>query len=280
LIGPADTRRIASKDFVTEMSWKCSPRKTALPSFFPTEPEDSPFLPRYGHAMRAHFALGPVKGGDCEMMIKASGRSALILATGLFVCFAGPSQAAADADDAALSSESAPGAPIALNRYAQHGSRDWKNHAHRRSHQVALKSSAIKKAADVAAADADSSTAIPAWLVNANAQMTPTDRPASNGGAMVARATDILQAAGDKPTDSPPAAETQIVSADQLNDVDRALQESKPIAVTTGMTSAGKAVTAAGGENSIWDQTSQIGKIFIGFGVLLTMASAARMFMV
>jgi hypothetical protein len=30
---------------------------------------------------------------------------------------------------------------------------------------------------------------------------------------------------------------------------------------------------------SAWDQTSLIGKIFIGFGALLTMASAARMFM-
>jgi hypothetical protein len=32
-------------------------------------------------------------------------------------------------------------------------------------------------------------------------------------------------------------------------------------------------------EGSTWDQTSLIGKIFIGFGALLTMASAARMFM-
>jgi hypothetical protein len=32
-------------------------------------------------------------------------------------------------------------------------------------------------------------------------------------------------------------------------------------------------------ETSVWDKTSLIGKIFIGFGALLTMASAARMFM-
>jgi hypothetical protein len=36
---------------------------------------------------------------------------------------------------------------------------------------------------------------------------------------------------------------------------------------------------ASGKEDSAWDQTSLIGKIFIGFGALLTMASAARMFM-
>ena len=32
-------------------------------------------------------------------------------------------------------------------------------------------------------------------------------------------------------------------------------------------------------DSSTWDQTSLIGKIFIAFGALLTMASAARMFM-
>jgi hypothetical protein len=36
---------------------------------------------------------------------------------------------------------------------------------------------------------------------------------------------------------------------------------------------------AASNDNSTWDQTSLIGKIFIAFGALLTIASAARMFM-
>jgi hypothetical protein len=35
----------------------------------------------------------------------------------------------------------------------------------------------------------------------------------------------------------------------------------------------------AGSQNATWDETSLIGKIFIGFGALLTIASAARMFM-
>jgi hypothetical protein len=38
-------------------------------------------------------------------------------------------------------------------------------------------------------------------------------------------------------------------------------------------------MAASSSESSTWDQTSLIGKIFIGFGALLTMASAARMFM-
>jgi hypothetical protein len=57
------------------------------------------------------------------------------------------------------------------------------------------------------------------------------------------------------------------------------LQESKPIAATFAMASADTAMTADKNESSIWDRTSPIGKIFIGFGVLLTVASAARMFM-
>jgi hypothetical protein len=38
-------------------------------------------------------------------------------------------------------------------------------------------------------------------------------------------------------------------------------------------------VVAGSKEDSTWDQTSLIGKIFIAFGALLTIASAARMFM-
>ena len=38
-------------------------------------------------------------------------------------------------------------------------------------------------------------------------------------------------------------------------------------------------VVAASDEHSVWQDTSLIGKIFIGVGALLTIASAARMFM-
>ncbi len=76
------------------------------------------------------------------MIIKASGRSALILATGLFVCFAGPSQAATGADDATANSksENAAGAPLALHKNLKHGSRHRKSYAHGKSSKVALKS--------------------------------------------------------------------------------------------------------------------------------------------
>jgi len=222
------------------------------------------------------------------MMTKAKGRSALILATGLWVCFAGPSQAAAGTDDTAASSksESAAGAPIALNKYTKQAS---KRYAHRKSskEKEAVKSSTTKKAAaaDAAAAeDGGSSSAIPPAVANANAQLATADTPAGNAKAMSERATNILQNGPDNPADAQPAAETQVVAADQLNDLDRALQESKAPPSTTpapilAMASAEPPVVASSSESSSWDQTSLIGKIFIAFGGLLTLASAARMFM-
>jgi hypothetical protein len=222
------------------------------------------------------------------MTIKASGRSALILATGLFVCFAGPSQAGPDADNAAVSSkpESAAGAPIELNKYAKRGARQSKSNAHRKSSKVALKSSTAEKAPDVADNDGGGSIAIPPSVANANAQWASADTATGNAKAMSARANEILQTAPDNAADAQPAADAQVVSADQLNDVDRALQETARPALSLAMAAAeapappaAPVAAASSNESSTWDQTSLIGKIFIGFGALLTMASAARMFM-
>ena len=224
------------------------------------------------------------------MKIKASGRSALILATGLFVCFAGPSQAAASADNAAAStiSEDA-GAPVAPKKSTKHGSRHWKSHVDRKSGKVAMKPDADKTGApEVADKNSDSSwrsPAIPPWMANANARLASADTPTGDVKAMAARANEILQNPPDKSAGVQPAAESEVVSADQLNDVDRALHQGTPPAPILLMAAAeapaapAAPVTAASSnESSAWEQTSLIGKIFIGFGALLTMASAARMF--
>jgi hypothetical protein len=76
-----------------------------------------------------------------------------------------------------------------------------------------------------------------------------------------------------------------MVAPDQLNDVDRALREDPPPQQTTlAMSSADAAAASAprvmaSSESSGWDQTSLIGEICIASGALLTLASAARMFM-
>jgi hypothetical protein len=227
------------------------------------------------------------------MKIRASRRPALMLATGLFVCFAGPPQATASADNAAGSakSEDTAGAPVAPKKSAKHGSRHWKSHAARKSSKVVVVKSDTDKTDTASDNDNNSSStspAIPSWVANANARLASADTSTEDVKAMAARANEILQNTPDKSADVQPAAESEVVSADQLNDVDRARHEGTPPAPMFLMAAAeapaepaapAAPVTAASSnESSAWEQTSLIGKIFIGFGALLTMASAARMF--
>ena len=230
------------------------------------------------------------------MMIKASGRSALIFATGLFVCIAGPSQATPASADEATAASSADSATA--GKSVKQSSRHSKRYTRSNSGKVASKPSEASKAeaskAETNAADAGAGTPslIPAWVANANAQLTSADANATadNGkdsaNAMTAKASTILQAAADKqPADAPSATDAQVVSSDQLNDVDRALQQNpistptQTVAMASAKATPAAPVLAGSNESSTWDQTSLIGKVFIAFGALLTMASAARMFM-
>ena len=215
------------------------------------------------------------------MTIIASGRSALILATGLFVCFVVPSLATASIDSAvaASKSESGSGAPVALGKFVKYGAHRWKRLARHRSSKTALKSPTASRAA--AADDGETisslpSSAMPSSVANANAQLTVADTPTGGAKAITGRPNNEGQTASDNPASTTPANETQVVSADQLNDVDRALHEDEPPATTAPAVAP---VATASNKSSSWDQASLIGKIFIGFGALLTMASAARMFM-
>jgi hypothetical protein len=210
----------------------------------------------------------------------------LIIAAGIWACFSGPLQAAEGADDATLSvskpASNEAGQPIVLKKFTK------SRHAQRKSSKTAQKSTTDKKAteADAAGNSGAGSSAIPPSVANANAQLASADTPSGSARAMSARANNILLAAAESPADPQSAADGQVVAADQLNDLDRALEENKPAAqesqppaATLAMVRAPAApVMAKGDDSSTWDQTSLIGKIFIAFGALLTLASAARMF--
>jgi hypothetical protein len=90
------------------------------------------------------------------------------------------------------------------------------------------------------------------------------------------------------PTDPQQAAPAdQAMPNDQLSASDRAAQPDDvktPVIVTQqspqpDASAAHATPVVAGSQSASWDETSLIGKIFIGFGALLTVASAARMFM-
>jgi hypothetical protein len=214
------------------------------------------------------------------MIIKASGRSALILAAGLLVLLASPVRAAAtDGDDSAAESKSenpaaAPATPHRTFRQASHHRRSY---AHRKFHPIAIKANADKKpvAMDAATDDGKALADIPPSIANANARMLLAGIQIS-AAAAIPTGTDISAMASDNPPTTRSDNETILVAADQLNDMDKALHESNPPAPANPPPAPTATMTS---ENSVWDQTSLIGKVFIGFGALLTMASAARMFM-
>ena len=233
------------------------------------------------------------------MNIKASGRSALIIAAGILIGFAGPLRANENADDALTVSREASqpesaGAPIALKKFTKHSSRHTKKVAHRKSSKVAAKVPQIKvAAAEPEADDGGSETALPPAVANANAQLAAADIKGDNARAMTARANSILQASPARQDDAAEAqapANGDVVASDQLNDLDRALSESPTPAAAPPVVIAAVAdapapaspppvVASSSNDDSTWGQTSLIGKIFIAFGGLLTLASAARMFM-
>jgi hypothetical protein len=230
------------------------------------------------------------------MNIKASGRAALIIAAGFWVGISGPARAADDADGAVATSqaEAAPGAPVVLNKFRK--SRHWKHaSSHRKSAKVASKALAErsknaepamsdKKSVELAVKDDEAPSSLPSSIANAHAQLADADASSGSATALSSQARDRLQQMAAGQPAPAPAADTELVAADQLNEVDRALGETrtddrdKAPAATPAMAVA-QAPAAASSDDSAWGQTSLIGKIFIAFGGLLTLASAARMFM-
>jgi hypothetical protein len=239
------------------------------------------------------------------MNIKASGRAALIIAAGFCASISSPVQAGeADGRAAASQGEPAPGAPVALNKFRKH--RHWK---HAASHRKPVKAASRvlpgrsrisepgvfgkNKAVDLELKEDDAADSLPASVANAHAQLADADASADSAAALTSQARNRLQLmAANQPA---PAADAGLVEPDQLNEVDRALSEARtddkaPAATearaddkargaTPAMAVAQPPSAAASTDDSSWGQASLIGKIFIAFGGLLTLASAARMFM-
>jgi hypothetical protein len=232
------------------------------------------------------------------MNIKAMGRAALIVAAGLLVCISGPVQAAEDADGASATSrtEAAPGSPVALNKF-----RKSRHRTHASSHRTAVKLaskapaggskkpeakiSGNKNNVESDLKNAELAPALPSSIANAHAQLADADMSPGSATALSSQARDRLQLMAANQPAPQPAADTGIVAADQLNELDRVLSETKPDdrekapPATIAMAAAQAPAAVASSDDSAWGQTSLIGKIFIAFGGLLTLASAARMFM-
>ena len=235
------------------------------------------------------------------MNIKASGRSALIVAAGLWLGLAGPMRAtdsAAEPEPAgqAAQTEKA-GTPVKHGEYTKH--RSHKRHvAHtRKSSKTASKADGQVDKTASAAQDSDKQLSLPPTVADANAEMpgATADAPKTHAGAFASSAGKMLASNNQEDYSAPQAdtatstaAATEVVPSDQLNEVDRALTDNKQAAPVLAMASLDTPASASSADTTVgqaaasedsWNQASLIGKIFIAFGGLLTFASAARMFM-
>ena len=200
----------------------------------------------------------------------------MVLVTGSFFLCGGTPQAA-PADSAHTSSDSASKSADAVkdtkHKSAQHHAGKTTPKSSSDQHDRKDTSSAVSS--DKPPADA---------MVQSVANAAATDTTAAAAKAMSARAIENVQAAAENARTAFEAG-NQFATPDQIIDVDYALQQDnlsaqKPgDAATDAQSLQAPAIAVTNSEGSISDQTPLIGKFFVAFGTLLTLASAARMLM-
>ena len=222
-------------------------------------------------------------------MMKASGRAALVVLAGLLLLFgasvqAAPSSASTKPDGASKQADTVrPGKQRRHSSRHQSDSKTSQKSDDKADKTVATPQADEAKVSNKVSTDVPASSQMPPQVANANAQLAAADTPpAAAASAMTGRANDNVQAAADSP--AAPGAENQVVPPDQLNDLDRALPQDNPpvqkaVVAATDAQPRPAPMMASSQPGTAWDQSSLIGKIFIGVGTLLTLASAARMFM-
>jgi hypothetical protein len=218
------------------------------------------------------------------MNMKTSELSALIISAALWMCVTGPLRAAeteTDTSDSTVQTESTADVPVAPKVVKP---RVKKIVEAPKSGKMASKTSNAKRADDTnAGLDDTTPSSMQTSVANANARLQAGDTPANSAMRTMSAPADNTQRT-IRPTDpaaaqvDAPAANTNTMAADQLNEVDRTMSDDKARTPTLSMAVA-QTPYSTGNIDSTWNQTSLIGKIFVAFGGLLTVASAARMFM-
>ncbi|MEY9359620.1 FtsZ-interacting cell division protein ZipA [Bradyrhizobium yuanmingense] len=217
-------------------------------------------------------------------MMKTSARAALIVLAGLVLLSGGLAQAAPNSAAGNKSESADKGADTAKHRRQDSRRTDSRKTGQKSEDKADKKDTAAKPDEaknDKTDSQVPASSQLAPEVANANAQLAADTPTAAAASAMTNRANDNVQAAADNTSAENP--QSQVVAPDQLNDIDRALQETPPpqkaVIAATEAQPRPAPVMASSHQSSAWDQSSLIGKIFIGVGTLLTLASAARMFM-
>lgn len=214
-------------------------------------------------------------------------RYALIVTAMAFAWVAGnpsPSQAAPQGDAAATSAK-----PLALGKFTKHRKKHVRHRARtsrKHHHQASAKTSSSKadkhdeaKADKTKADETTADKALPPSVANARAELTSDTQEQPLAAANAQTDSSTLTEADKTATTGIAPSGVQITTSDQLNDMDRdaATPAASPAPATVALAQISQPAVASAGEESAWGSASLIGKIFIAFGVMLTLASAARM---
>jgi len=218
----------------------------------------------------------------------SAGIAAAVAAAGLWMCVSGPEQALA-ATAKNKTTAAAADRPIVLSKFK-------KRQAHAVKRSRVVQSRSVKKVASKAAIKKTTARF-------AEEKSVPKDNPVTaNKLAMTAAVANArAEALADDQARNIAALDStdvvtmkdgiQIAEAEQLTDADRALtdnatSQTTPPAVVSPPVSAPRIIRATSsgerqvvktGDDDPWNKTSLVGKIFIAFGSLLTLASAARL---
>ena len=213
-------------------------------------------------------------------------RYALIVTALAFAWVAGtpsPSQAAPQGDAAATSAK-----PLALGKFAKHRKKRVRHHARpsrKHHHQASAKTSSSKtnNNDEAQATEAKADESLSPSVANAHAELTSDNQEHPLTAADATADSSTLTEADKTATMGVAPNGVQITTSDQLNDMDRdaatpaATTATPPEPTTVALEQISQPAIASAGEESPWSSASLIGKIFIAFGVMLTLASAARM---
>ena len=212
-------------------------------------------------------------------------RYALIVTAMAFAWVAGsPSPSQAAPQEAATTSAK----PLALGKFTKHRKKRVRHHvrsSRKHHHQASARTSSKAdkydetKSAGTNADEAKVDKSLPPSVANAHAELT-SDNQEQLLTAQDATADSSTLTEADKAATTGIAPDgVQITTSDQLNEMDRdaAAPATPSEPATVALAQISQPAVASAGEDSPWGAASLIGKIFIAFGVMLTLASAARM---
>lgn len=220
--------------------------------------------------------------------------AAVVAAVAILACFVGPGAAVtASANSSAKSSAGTADKPIVLSKYSKRRAHAAKKSRTAKISRTRKSSSKVaEKKSDKPDVSSDaanpSKSGLPSAVANARAEEPVSEKLKADEAKNIAAldSTDIPKLDNN----------VQVAASDQLNDVDRSLTEEAAVAPVAPMAAPAattppiqnvkvvKAVpsgeqpqVAKAPDSDPWSKSSLIGKIFVAFGGLLTLASAARM---